>query len=142
MIILVGESGAGKTTVENMLVGMGMERIISYTTRKPRDGEVNGEDYHFISMDEFHEMIRNKELMEYTEYSQGRFYGTKYEDYLKSNAVVVLTPSGLRDVRARLEHLALRELIAVYVTANLGNRMLRYIQRVGVDKFDFDSKVS
>ena len=54
---------------------------VSATTRAPREGEVNGKDYHFIAADEFHKMIEEDAFLEYAEYV-GNFYGTpkKYVD--------------------------------------------------------------
>ena len=48
MIVLVGESASGKSSIERNLVEKhGYNRVISYTTRKPRTGEHDGVDYHF-----------------------------------------------------------------------------------------------
>lgn len=48
-IILVGESGYGKSTIENYLTNnYKFNKIVSHTTRKPRDKEINGKDYHFV----------------------------------------------------------------------------------------------
>jgi guanylate kinase len=59
LFIISAPSGAGKTTlVQALLKKMGQEyclaRVITYTTKKPREGEVNGCDYHFIGEQEFH----------------------------------------------------------------------------------------
>ena len=54
MIVIVGESASGKSTVEKILnEKYGMRKVVSYTTRPPRDTEVNGVDYNFISMNDF-----------------------------------------------------------------------------------------
>ena len=52
MIILVGESASGKSTIEKILTEKyGYKKTISYTTRQPRDGEINGVNYHFNTLD-------------------------------------------------------------------------------------------
>ena len=75
--IISGPSGVGKSTVLSALF-QGRDDLyfsVSATTREPREGEVNGKDYHFISADAFHFMIREDAFLEYAEYV-GNFYGT------------------------------------------------------------------
>ena len=81
LIVVSGFSGVGKGTVIKKL----MERYpddytfsVSATTRPPREGEVNGREYFFISRPLFELMIRDNKLLEYTEY-QGNYYGTPLE---------------------------------------------------------------
>lgn len=70
-------SGAGKTTLCNAIVKTLPELAfsISYTTRKPRNGEINGVDYYFIDEPTFKEMIKNEEFAEWA-IVHGNFYGT------------------------------------------------------------------
>lgn len=138
IIVILGESGSGKSTIQGFLEGhFGYETIVSLTTRKQRIGEQNGKDYHFVDDDTFKETIWRGLLAEYDEYSQGRFYGTLKSDYQKGNKVVVLTPNGLRQLKRSCPN---DDIFVVYVTANLGTRVKRYIDRCGVDKFNFDDK--
>lgn len=138
IIVILGESGSGKSTIQGILESdFGYEKIVSLTTRKQRPGEVNGKDYHFIDDDTFKETIWRGLLAEYDEYSQGRFYGTLKSDYQKGNKVAVLTPNGLRQLKRSCPD---DDIFVVYVTANLGTRVKRYIDRCGVAKFNFDDK--
>ena len=138
IIVILGESGSGKSTIQGILESdFGYEKIVSLTTRKQRPGEVNGKDYHFIDDDTFKETIWRGLLAEYDEYSQGRFYGTLKSDYQKGNKVAVLTPNGLRQLKRSCPD---DDIFVVYVTANLGTRIKRYIDRCGVAKFNFDDK--
>ena len=138
IIVLLGPSGAGKSTIENELATHhGFEKIISYTTRKPRDGEVNGKDYYFINNETFNEMLKDVLFAEYDEYSKERFYGTLVSDYVEGNKVVVLTPNGLRKLMTKVSS---ENIYSILVEANLGTRIKRYIDRCGVDKFNFDDK--
>lgn len=77
-------------------------------------------------------------FVEYEEYSQGRYYGTLISDYTKGNNVAVLTPNGFRQLKKNIQNLD--DLLIVYVEASLGNRMIRYINRCGVNSFNFDDK--
>jgi guanylate kinase len=94
LAVVCGPSGVGKGTILN-LVRERNERIrfsVSATTRKPREGEKEGCNYFFVSVDRFKEMIKNDELVEWVEYC-GNFYGTpqKYiDESIKSGYDVIL----------------------------------------------------
>ena len=76
MIILSSPSGAGKTTLVKLLSERkGFVTSISHTTRAPRSSEVNGKDYHFVSIEKFEKMISNKDFLEYAKVFKN-FYGT------------------------------------------------------------------
>ena len=75
--IVSGPSGVGKSTVLRALF-QGRDDLyfsVSATTRAPREGEVDGKDYHFISADRFRSMIEEDAFLEYAEYVSN-FYGT------------------------------------------------------------------
>lgn len=138
IIVLLGASGSGKSTIENELaIHHGFEKIISYTTRQPRAGEINGKDYYFTDNEIFTSMINANVLAEYDEYSQGRFYGTLKSDYVDGNKVVVLTPNGLRQLKHSCQN---DNIFTVLVNASIGTRVKRYIDRCGVNDFTFDDK--
>jgi len=75
-IVMSGPSGVGKGTICNRLINeLDAWYSVSTTTRKPRDGEVNGINYFFISIREFEEKIKNGDFLEYNFYN-GNYYGT------------------------------------------------------------------
>lgn len=81
LIVLSGPSGVGKGTVRKELFSQpdtAFEYSVSATTRLPREGEVNGTDYFFKSREEFEEMIKQDQLLEYAEFV-GNYYGTPVE---------------------------------------------------------------
>lgn len=138
IICLLGASGSGKSTLENEIANrFGYKKIVSYTTRRPRMGEILDKDYHFINNMQFEKMISQGLFAEYDEYSQSRMYGTVKEDYKSGDKIVVLTPNGLRQLKKNCPD---EKIYSVLVEANLGTRVKRYIDRCGVDKFDFDDK--
>lgn len=77
LFIVAAPSGAGKTSlVRELLRGDDKLRLsISYTTRGARPGEINGQHYHFISIDQFKQRIAEGEFLEWAEV-HGNFYGT------------------------------------------------------------------
>ena len=76
MVILSSPSGAGKTTLVNLLAKKNnFEISISHTTRKPRPNESSGKDYYFVSDQEFKRLINNQEFLEYAKVFEN-YYGT------------------------------------------------------------------
>jgi guanylate kinase len=77
-IIVSAPSGAGKTTIVRRLmdVGLNLEFSVSATSRAPRGKEIDGKDYHFMSIDKFREKISNGELLEWQEVYKDNYYGT------------------------------------------------------------------
>lgn len=76
-LVLSAPSGAGKTTIARMLLKRRADvgYSVSCTTRPPRDGEVDGVDYHFLSATQFEDAVRNGDFAEWAEV-HGRRYGT------------------------------------------------------------------
>ena len=77
LIIITGPSGVGKGTVVKELLHKDKDiwLSVSATTRSPRLGEKNGENYYFISDEKFKDMINNKEFLEWAHFA-GNYYGT------------------------------------------------------------------
>jgi len=85
LLVVSAPSGTGKTTLCRMLLKefQNMEFSVSYTTRKPREGEVNGRDYFFVSKEEFERMIEEGDFLEWAEV-YGNYYGTSKKQVLKA----------------------------------------------------------
>tara|TARA_Y100000816_G_scaffold28236_1_gene18085 strand:+ start:228 stop:860 length:633 start_codon:yes stop_codon:yes gene_type:complete len=76
MIILSSPSGAGKTTLVNLLSKENnFEISVSHTTRQPRPNEIPTKDYYFVSDEEFKRLIKNEEFLEYAKVFNN-YYGT------------------------------------------------------------------
>ena len=77
LIIITGPSGVGKGTVVKELLDKDKDiwLSVSATTRSPRMGEKNGENYYFISDEKFKDMIDKKEFLEWAQFA-GNYYGT------------------------------------------------------------------
>lgn len=79
IIILTAPSGAGKTSIVHYLLNKYPEKLsfsISAATRKPRENEINGRDYYFMSEEEFKNKIQRNEFVEWEMVYEGKYYGT------------------------------------------------------------------
>ena len=82
LLIFSAPSGAGKSTIVQhlMKLNLGMEFSISATSREPREGEVDGREYHFVSPGKFREMIKEDAFIEWEEVYPDQYYGTLYSE--------------------------------------------------------------
>jgi len=84
VVVLSSPSGAGKTTLVKKIAQENNFKIsISYTTRKPRTNEVNGKDYFFIEEEEFKNLIKNKEFLEYAKVFENYYGSSKKQVFEK-----------------------------------------------------------
>lgn len=85
IFIISGPAGSGKNTVAEKLLSefSNAQRVVTTTSRLPREGEKNGIDYHFISSEEFEKGIENGDFYEYAKV-HGRYYGTSKKSVLKA----------------------------------------------------------
>ncbi len=142
IICLMGKGGAGKSTIESHLEKIGYNRIISYTSRKPRLNEENGKDYYFISASEFKGLIKKGILMEHTIFNNN-YYGAP-KPVGSINNVIVVETQGFRKIREIYGEQA----IGVYIKApeNIRDRIkhrdnvsnAEIDQRIEVDNKVFD----
>ena len=77
LVILSGVAGAGKDTIKKELIKRmeNVESLPSYTSREPREGDIEGITYNFVSKEQFEEMIKNNEFYEY-DIHHNNYYGT------------------------------------------------------------------
>jgi guanylate kinase len=124
MIVLVGESASGKSSIEKYLVdNYGYKKIVSYTTREPRDGEVDGVDYHYISKELFL-MLKKEDFFAETAVYNGWYYGTAKKD-CTDDKIAVLTPHGLRQVK-KINNI---NVISFYINVPRRDRLIKILQR-------------
>lgn len=78
LIIITAPSGSGKTTIVNYLLKkfINLSFSVSACTRAPREGESDGVQYYFLSVENFKEKIKNNEFAEYEMVYEGKYYGT------------------------------------------------------------------
>ena len=93
LVILSGVSGAGKDTIKKELINRmeNVESMASFTSREPREGEIPGKTYNYVSKAEFEEMIKNGEFYEY-DIHHNNYYGTSRKllnKKMKSGKIIV-----------------------------------------------------
>lgn len=103
-IVVSGPSGVGKGTICNRLIKeLDAEYSVSYTTRSPREGEIDGVNYNFVSKEEFEKMIQMGDLLEYNFYN-GNYYGTSKSFVLDKinkgkNVFLEIDVNGAKNIR-------------------------------------------
>lgn len=142
--LYIGKSGAGKDTFLKKQVALGVDPIISYTTRPMREGEVDGVDYHFVSLVRFLEMLDKGQLAEWRKYDtlvnnqpETWYYGSpwlnKYKDY-----VGVVTPEGAKEY---IKLYGGENIEIVYVVVNDNIREERAKARGSFDQTEWDRRL-
>jgi guanylate kinase len=109
LIVLSGPSGVGKATVRKALFNSPDHKFtysVSMTTRKPRTGEVDGQDYYFISEEEFLQRIKDGRFLEYAKFV-GNYYGTPMEQVQEmidqgDEVVLEIEVEGAMQVKAKM----------------------------------------
>jgi guanylate kinase len=108
LFVITAPSGAGKTSLVRALMAhdRSLAHSVSYTTRKPRPGEQDGKDYHFVDRAEFERMLAAGAFLEHAEVFDNR-YGTaraQVEAFLAQgrNAILEIDWQGARQVRAAM----------------------------------------
>lgn len=109
LIVISGPSGVGKGTVRRALFereSHNLEYSVSMTTRKPREGEVDGKDYFFVTREQFEQYIEEGKLLEYAEFVNN-YYGTPL-DYVEERlaqgkeVVLEIEVQGAMQVREKI----------------------------------------
>jgi guanylate kinase len=116
IVIIAGPSLTGKSKLASLLIEQGFAALVSTTTRKPRDGEVSGKHYHFLSKEDFRAKLGTKGFIEHVEVDsrleevdgkfvkvEGNFYGMSKDEVVKAfgagkPVVVVCEPSGVKEI--------------------------------------------
>lgn len=130
-IILVGKAASGKDHARQQMENYGFRYCVSHTTRPPRVGEINGVDYHFISLDSaIHHFMAKNLFYEYVEFN-GWVYGTSLEEFKKSD-LFIMTPGGI----SKLDSKDRSESFIVYVDIPENIRRERLLKRNDADNVD------
>lgn len=141
VIGICGKSSAGKDFVATRLVeeykkiGIPAKKVISYTTRPPREGEIDGVDYHFVDLETFIEMQYDNKFVEHTEF-RGWRYGTAINSFDDDCInICVLNPTGMTKLQKLCPWTLKCE--CFYLKVPLSVRLKRSIKREHTFKWEF-----
>lgn len=139
IFIIMGKSASGKDTIYERLLEdkeLGLRRVVPYTTRPIREGEVEGREYHFTSAERFAQLRDAGQLIEHREYQT--VYGPwnyftvddGQIDLERADALIIGTLEMYRSVRAYYDDKGLGgRVVPLYVYVEDGERLLRAIHR-------------
>lgn len=124
MLILIGPSASGKTVVAKILATKyHLNKVVTYTTRLKRVNEIDGIDYHFISLEEFASLKERDFFVETTNYN-GNFYGTAKSD-IQDDRCLILDPNGFQAFQALNDP----RIVSIYLHCDESERLQRMIAR-------------
>lgn len=108
LITVAGPSCTGKSVMADILKPFNFSEIVSTTTRPMRSGEVDGKSYHFVTKEQFEELIKNDEMIEYSIVNEKHYYGVSkkaLQDFLETgkDGILVIEPFGSANVRKYCE---------------------------------------
>jgi guanylate kinase len=143
VFVITGPSGVGKGTLISHLLERvpDLELSVSATTREPREGEMDGRDYHFLTPEEFDRRIEAEDFLEFATYSGNR-YGTLRSEVAKRleeghSVVLEIEVQGARQVRA-----AMRESVQVFIAPPDPTSLRHRLESRGTDSLEaIDSRL-
>lgn len=127
LIMLIGKAGSGKDTILREVVKQSpyVHEIVSCTTRPPREGEVDGINYHFLTGEQFGKKVLQNEMLEATCFNDW-FYGTSIDSLDEDMVNIgVFNPAGVESILAYNNI----DTIVIYVDANDKERLIRQLNR-------------
>jgi guanylate kinase len=131
ILVITGPSGVGKgTLIKELLERLpGLQLAVSATTREPREGEMNGRDYHFLSPEDFDRRVAAGEFVEHADYAGNR-YGTLRSELSRPARCIVLEidVQGARQVRETLP-----EAVRIFIEPPSFEDLARRLARRGAD---------
>lgn len=129
MIILIGESGSGKTTILNELIKRGYTKATNHTTRPIREDEVENPEYIFVSKDEFNNMWDEGKLLQRAEFNN-EYYGMSV-DSLRDDVACIQIADSIKDVKAKAFELGFddKKIVSFYIFVPAEERTKRMLTR-------------
>jgi len=133
--IITGQGASGKDHLVEYLIESGYKFPVTYTTRLPRQGEIEGVHYNFTTVKRFKEMIKSDLMYEYVSYeNRGKksnetwYYGRTKEDFYAGN-IMIMTPAGL----VQLSEQDRKDSFIIFLDINEDIRRERMDKRVDAD---------
>lgn len=132
LFVLCGKSGSGKSTIERRISELGIaNRVISSTTRNPRSNEKDGQDYYFLTYEEFNEKLSQGLFAEHSEYTTVNGmaqYGMQLKDIKLDEGIYicVVNPDGMNQV---LVNLGKENCVTIYIERDDRERVCSTLMR-------------
>ena len=122
-IILVGKAASGKDHLRKKFESRGFKYAVSYTTRPPRENEIDGKDYFFITDEEATNMVESNMFYEYVHFN-GWLYGTTVTQFYMDD-LFIMTPAGLSHIKPEDRSSS----FIIYTDIDMSTRITRLINR-------------
>lgn len=139
IITITGPSGSGKTTIANFFDANFGEKLVSFTTRKPRKSEIDGEDYYFITKEQALEL--KKDCIEYTIYNDNYYGYLRNELDEKSkdskNVLAVVDTNGFKAFNSEFE----KEIVPIFLIPTY-NKIKENLENRNDPKEDIEARLS
>ena len=134
LIVVSGKSSSGKDTITNLAMTtdvyfdncfhIELKPIVSYSTRPPRDSEVNGREHYFISDKEADELLETKDVIAYTKIGNYRYFVT--EECIEKGNIYIIDPEGIENLETNHPEY---DLYKTYIKTSLPKRIWRARKR-------------
>lgn len=127
LIVLIGKSASGKTYIANKLSeNFRYEKLVTCTTRPPRNGEVDGKDYYFIDEESFREGMEDGIYICTTKYNNW-YYGIPVDELKKDNQILIIEPIGYYELLRVLPQEV--NMVSFYIDCGDRERLIRQLKR-------------
>lgn len=146
LIVLTGKTASGKDTIGARLLSKypNLKKIVTTTSRVPRDGETQGVEYYFLSRSGFESKVQNGEFAEYVEYG-GNLYGTykkELEQAKSQDALWRIDPSRAGAVRDFLsQNYPDQKVLVIYITVS-DDTVLQRLQKRGLAESEIQKRMT
>lgn len=128
VIALIGKSGCGKSAILQNVIDLAPQtfnKIINVTTRPPREEEIEGKDYYFLTKEDFLAKVVNSEMIEYTQFNHWYYGTTKSSLSADKINIGVFNPEAIRQLSQRTDI----DLAIIWIHASDKERLLRQLNR-------------
>lgn len=144
IFVIVGKFATGKSSlVKDISAKTGIKQIITFTSRSPRENEVDGIDYHFVKKYAFN----SDQFIAVETYNDWNYGICKSSLWIPRNCLIVVTPSGFRELKEEFKD----RVVGIYLMSRTKDRVQRYmsrdsvspelvtemVRRLGTDEIDF-----
>lgn len=143
LFVITGKSGAGKDSILNCLVEdkeLQLNKVIPFTTRPQREGEIDGKDYRFITDEQFKELRDAGKVLESRSYNHTSgvvHYGTMEDwDMISHNSIMVNTLEGYKSIEKYYKYTNSVTVVPFYIRVNNYERLMRSLSRESNNRSD------